>query len=29
MITRTIRDTFTPDVDAIWIDEPVAFQHAQ
>jgi ribonuclease E len=28
MITRTIRDTFTPDVDAIWIDEPIAFQHA-
>lgn len=28
MITRTIRDTFTPDVDAIWIDEPQAYQHA-
>lgn len=29
MITRTIRDTFTNDIDAIWIDEPLAFQHAQ
>lgn len=29
MITRTIRDTFTNDIDAIVIDEPVAFQHAQ
>ncbi len=28
MITRTIRDTFTGDVDSIWIDEPVAYQHA-
>lgn len=28
MITRTIRDTFTQDVDAIWIDEPLAYQHA-
>jgi ribonuclease E len=28
MITRTIRDTFTADVDSIWIDEPVAYQHA-
>jgi Rne/Rng family ribonuclease len=29
MITRTIRDTFTADVDAIWIDEELAFQHAR
>src|SRR5258708_11967070 len=29
MITRTIRDTFTSDIDAIWVDEPAAFEHAQ
>jgi len=28
MITRTIRDIFTSDVDAIWVDEPNAFAHA-
>jgi ribonuclease E len=29
MITRTIRDTFTSDIDTIWVDEPSAFEHAQ
>jgi ribonuclease E len=29
MITRTIRDTFTNDIDTIWVDEPTAFEHAQ
>jgi ribonuclease E len=29
MITRTIRDTFTSDIDTIWVDEPQAFEHAQ
>ncbi len=29
MITRTIRDTFTNDIDTIWVDEPNAFEHAQ
>jgi ribonuclease E len=29
MITRTIRDTFTADIDAIWVDEKTAFEHAQ
>src|SRR5262249_62433919 len=29
MITRTIRDTFTNDIDTIWVDEPTAFAHAQ
>ncbi|MBU6295771.1 MAG: ribonuclease E/G, partial [Planctomycetes bacterium] len=29
MITRTIRDTFTNDIDAIWVDERSAFEHAQ
>jgi ribonuclease E len=29
MITRTIRDTFTSEVDTIWVDEPAAFEHAQ
>jgi ribonuclease E len=29
MITRTIRDTFTSDIDTIWVDEPNAFGHAQ
>jgi ribonuclease E len=28
MITRTIRDTFTSEVDTIWVDEPTAFEHA-
>ncbi|MBV9124707.1 MAG: Rne/Rng family ribonuclease [Planctomycetes bacterium] len=29
MITRTIRDTFTNEIDTIWVDEPTAFEHAQ
>jgi ribonuclease E len=29
MITRTIRDTFTADIDTIWVDETTAFEHAQ
>jgi ribonuclease E len=29
MITRTIRDTFTPDIDSIVVDEPTAFENAQ
>ncbi|HZT82740.1 MAG TPA: Rne/Rng family ribonuclease, partial [Gemmataceae bacterium] len=29
MITRTIRDIFTKDIDTIWIDEPGAFARAQ
>ncbi len=29
MITRTIRDTFTNDIDTIWVDETTAFEHAQ
>jgi ribonuclease E len=29
MITRTIRDTFTNDIDTIWVDEAAAFEHAQ
>ncbi len=29
MITRTIRDTFTSDINTIWVDEPAAFEHAQ
>ncbi|QJW93706.1 Rne/Rng family ribonuclease [Frigoriglobus tundricola] len=28
MITRTIRDIFTADIDTIWVDEPTAFGHA-
>jgi ribonuclease E len=28
MITRTIRDIFTADIDTIWVDEPTAFAHA-
>jgi ribonuclease E len=28
MITRTIRDIFTADVDSIWVDEANAFAHA-
>src|SRR5437660_147737 len=29
MITRTIRDTFTNDIDTIWVDETTSFEHAQ
>jgi ribonuclease E len=29
IITRTIRDTFTSDIDTVWVDEPQAFAHAQ
>ncbi|MBX7106200.1 MAG: Rne/Rng family ribonuclease, partial [Gemmataceae bacterium] len=29
MITRTLRDTFTADVDGIWIDEAGAYEHAR
>ena len=29
MITRTIRDIFTAEIDTIWIDEPHAFERAQ
>jgi ribonuclease E len=29
MITRTIRDTFTSDIDTIWVDEPNAYAHAR
>jgi ribonuclease E len=29
MITRTIRDTFTSDIDTIWVDEPGAYEHAK
>ncbi|MFO0842438.1 MAG: Rne/Rng family ribonuclease [Gemmataceae bacterium] len=29
MVTRTIRDNFTADIDTIWVDEPNAFQAAQ
>lgn len=29
MITRTIRDTFTSEIDTIWVDEQAAFDHAQ
>ncbi|CAN5280688.1 Rne/Rng family ribonuclease [soil metagenome] len=29
MITRTIRDTFSNDIDTIWVDEPTSFEHAQ
>lgn len=29
MITRTIRDTFTSEIDTIWVDQPAAFDHAQ
>jgi ribonuclease E len=29
MITRTIRDTFTNDIDTIWVDEPSAYEHAK
>lgn len=29
MITRTIRDTFTNEIDTIWVDEPSAYEHAK
>ncbi len=29
MITRTIRDTFTNEIDTICVDEPTAFEHAK
>src|SRR5207302_510980 len=29
MITRTIRDTFTNDIDTIWVDEITAYEQAQ
>jgi len=29
MITRTIRDTFTGEIDSIVVDEPAAYEHAQ
>jgi ribonuclease E len=29
MITRTIRDTFTKDIDTIWVDEPGAYERAR
>jgi ribonuclease E len=29
LITRTIRDTFTSDIDSIVVDEPGAYEHAQ
>ena len=29
MIIRTIRDIFTSDVDAIWVDDPAAFERAK
>jgi ribonuclease E len=29
MITRTIRDTFTADIDSITVDEPAAYEHAK
>jgi ribonuclease E len=29
MITRTIRDTFTSEIDTIWVDEAAAYEHAQ
>lgn len=29
MIIRTIRDIFTSDIDAVWIDEPEAFERAR
>ncbi|MFG0336066.1 MAG: ribonuclease E/G [Maioricimonas sp. JB049] len=29
MITRTIRDIYTGDIEAIWIDEPEAFERAR
>jgi len=29
MIIRHIRDTFTSDIDTIWVDEPAAYEHAK
>ncbi len=29
MVTRTIRDIFTGDIDTIWVDEPAAFEAAK
>jgi ribonuclease E len=29
MKTRTIRDTFTNEIDTVWVDEPAAFEEAQ
>ena len=29
MIIRTIRDIFTSDIDAVWIDEPAAYERAR
>src|SRR5262249_42979772 len=29
MITRTIRDTFTSEINTVWVDEKSAFDHAQ
>ena len=29
IITRTIRDTFTTDIETIWVDDRAAFEHAQ
>src|SRR5947209_7209287 len=29
MITRTIRDNFTADIDAVWIDDPAAYERAK
>jgi ribonuclease E len=29
MITRTIRDIFSAEIDTIWVDEPAAFERAQ
>ncbi len=29
MITRTIRDVFTSEIETIWVDEPRAYEHAK
>jgi ribonuclease E len=29
MITRTIRDIFTSEIETIWVDEPKAYEHAK
>lgn len=29
MVTRTIRDIFSGDIDTIWVDEPGAYEHAK
>jgi ribonuclease E len=29
MVTRTIRDIFTSDIDTIWVDEPAAYEQAK